>query len=58
MAEKELRTGKVHFRVEPSKLARWQKTMAKLGVRDASDFFRDAIDQMCDMVDRAEREDG
>lgn len=48
MAEYETRSAKVWFRVEPSRVARWQEAMDKLGVREKSDFYRDAIDAMAD----------
>ena len=50
MAERELLTAKVYFRVEPSKKKRWLEAAAKLGVREVSDFYRDAIDSMADAV--------
>lgn len=50
MAERENRTVKIGFRAEPSQVARWQKAIDKQGIREASDFYRDAIDKVCDTV--------
>ncbi len=48
MIERELLTAKVWFRVLPSQLERWREAARVLGVREISDFYRAAIDEMVD----------
>jgi uncharacterized protein (DUF1778 family) len=46
----ENRTVRVDFRATPTQKARWRQAATALGLKELSDFYRDAIDGLADVV--------